>query len=165
MHIIKVIRQLDKYEHLKKSAPNDPEISSKVAQKIPLFEKAIKKLLEKRATLEFNNLDKIRSPNPKKENTIAFNSTMNEYSNFGPVRGRFTSNNESFKVNKTAQNDSAFGSLNKMFDSIKTGNASRMSDKQYLNDAKLNELVNNSGLVSEKMSELQSKFNSLLNLN
>ena len=165
MHIIKVIRQLEKYEQLKKSAPTDAQISAKIAQKIPLFEKAIKKLLEKRASINFCSLEKIRSPNPKKENTIGFNSTMNEYSNFGQTRGKFMLNNESFKTGKTVQNDSAFGSLNKMFDSIKTENVSRMTDKQFMNEAKMNELVNNSSLVSEKLAELQNKFSALVNLN
>lgn len=165
MHIIKVIHQLEKYEKLKKSAPNDLQISAKVAQKIPLFEKAIKKLLEKRASIDFCSLEKIRSPNQKKENTIGFNSTMNEYSNFVQPKGKFVLNNESFKTGKTVQNDSVFGSLNKMFDSIKTENVSRMSDKQFMNETKMKELVNNSSLVSEKLAELQNKFSALVNLN
>lgn len=165
MHIIKVIRQLEKYEELKRANPQNVQINEKLAKKIPLFEQAIKKLIEKKNAIQFNQLDKMRSPNPKKENTIAFNSTMNDYSDFGQTKGKYNFNNESFKTGKNVQNDSGFGSINKMFDSIKTDNMSKFSDKQFMAEMKLNELVNNSALVGEKLVELQMKFEALKNLN
>lgn len=165
MHIIKVIRQLDKYEALRRGSPHDAGVREKVAKKIPVFEKAIKKLLEKRATLEFQALDRLRSPNPKKENTMGFNSTMNDYSDLLAGRGKGGAANDSFKTGKNLHNDSDFASLNKMFDSVKTDTVSRLSDKQFLNELKLNELVNNSELVNEKLKELQEKYAALVDLN
>lgn len=165
MHIIKVIRQLDKYESLRKAAPNDAAVKERIAKKIPVFEKAIQKLLEKRATIDFQPLDKLRSPNPKKENTIGFNSTMNENSETTLGRGRGGVHHESLKGQRRDPNDSDFASINKMFDSVKTENVSRLSDKQFMNELKLNELVNNAALVGEKLNELQEKFAALVNLN
>lgn len=165
MHIIKVIRQLDKYESMRRAAPNDPLIKERVAKKIPVFEKAIEKLVEKKASIDFQPLDKLRSPNPKKENTLGFNSTMNDYSDATHGRGRGGPPHDSFKAGKRDPNDSDFASINKMFDSVKTEGVSRLSDKQFVSDLKLNELVNNAALVNEKLNELQEKFAALVNLN
>lgn len=164
MHIFKVIGQIDKYEKLKKHSPNDPTLKQKLAIKIPIFEKAIQKLMEKKASMNFVSLDKLRSPNPKKENTIGFNSTMNDYSDLaaGRTRGPY---HESFKMARKDANDSDFASINKMFDSVKTDTVSRMSEKQFISDLKMNELVNDATLVTEKLNELQEKFAALVNSN
>ena len=129
---------------------------------LELFEKAIKQLVEKRALITFNNLDLLRSPNPKAENTIAFNSTMNEYSEFANARKNF-GNHNSIKNGKGT--DSVFGSITKMLDSAKTDNFSRFSDKQTITELKLNEYVNSPKLFDEKLTELQNKFALLVNLN
>ena len=150
---------------LKKSAPNDPETTSRIRNKIPIFEKAIKLLNEKRKEIEFpSTFDFMKSPNPKKENTIAFNSTMNDYSDLINQKKNYTKT-DSIKNGKTNQNDSGFGSINKMLDSTKTDNFSKFSDRQVLNEMKINEYVNNPELFNQKLQELESKFQSLINLN
>ena len=72
---------------------------------------------------------------------------------------------DSIKNGKTNQNDSGFGSINKMLDSTKTDNSSKFSDRQVLNEMKINEYVNNPELFNQKLQELESKFQSLINLN
>ena len=129
---------------------------------MPIFEKAIKKLVEKRSLVSFTNIDLLRSPNPKKENTIAFNSTMNEYSELANQRKNYGNDNS---VKNGKGNDSVFGSITKMLDSAKTDNFSRFSDKQTITELKLNEYVNSPKLFDEKLTELQNKFALLVNLN
>ena len=150
---------------IKKNAPNDPETTMKIRAKIPIFEKAIKLLKEKRKDIEFpTNVEFLKSPNPKKENTIAFNSTMNDYSDLINQK-RNDLRNDSVRNNQINQNDSGFGSINKMLDSTKTDNFSKFSDRQLINEMKINEYVNNPELFNEKLKELESKFQSLINLN
>lgn len=115
--------------------------------------------------MDFAPLDKLRSPNPKKENTIAFNSTMNEYSDLVAGWARGAPQAESTRLVHNPHNDSGFASINKFFDSVKTDAKSRMSDKQFLSDLKKNELVNNAALINDKLRELQDKFAALADSN
>ena len=72
---------------------------------------------------------------------------------------------DSIKTGKMYQNDSDYGSFNKMLDSAKTDNFSRFSDKHLLNEMKLNEYVNNSNLFHDKLTELANKLDGLKTLN
>jgi hypothetical protein len=156
---------MDKCQALRDRTPKDLHIREKIAQNLPIYKKAIKNLLDRRAKIDFTPLDKLRSPNPKKENTLAFNSTMNEYSEVVLGWGRGAPQAESTRNVSNAHNDSGFASINKVFDSVKTDTQSRLSEKQFMNDMKVNELVNNAALVEEKLRELQSKFAALADSN
>lgn len=163
-HLIKLIRSIDKYTALKKDKPTDLSVHKTVTAKLAEFSKVHHRLHEIRHTLHFVPLDKLRSPNPKKENTIGFNSTMNEYSEVVLGFGRRVLPSESSRTIQTGQNDSGFGSMHKVFDSVKTDQMSRMSDKQFLSDVKKMDLVNNSSLINEKMKELDEKYAALVAL-
>ena len=165
VHIIKVIRQIEKYELLIKDDHENIEIRDKIKNKIPILEKAVKKLLEKKKTFDFTNIELLKSPDSKNEYTNAFNSTMNLYSEVA-VTNRLSLRNESIRtIGGLEQNDSCIGSLTKMLSSAKTDGLSKFTDKQSINEMKLNEYVNDSKLFEEKLAEMQNKFSSLINLN
>lgn len=156
---------MDKSQADKDRAPNDPEVRAKIAHALPKYKLAIKSVLKRRAEIDFTPLEKLRSPNPKKENTLAFNSTMNEYSEVVLGWGKGPAQAESTRNAGNPHNDSGFASINKVFDSVKTDTQSRLSERKFLNDMKVNELVNNVALVEEKLRELQDKFAALADSN
>ena len=155
-----MIRQIDKYDQLRKCAPNDQQIIKRIREKLPVYELATKKLLERRNQFQYQQLDRFRSPNPKKDLSIGFNSTKQDISEIQPYN-LYQCKPDHIKYPKAVMDMSEFGSLSKLLESLKTGENSRFSEKKMMNTLRLNDLVNNSSLVDEKLSELQKKLENL----
>ena len=158
--ILKVIRQVDKYDNLYRCSPKDGTIMVKIKDKLSVFETATRKLLGKRNQFQYQQLDRFRSPNPKKDLSIGFNSTKQDISEIHPYN-LYHGKHELSHQQKGVMDQSEIGSLSKLLESLKTGDKSRFSEKQMMNTLRLNELVNNSVLVDEKLAELQNKLDKL----
>jgi DNA mismatch repair ATPase MutS len=160
-HIFKVLKQLDKYLLQQTSNPSDNDLRKKIESKIPLFEKAIQKLKERKAMFKFQASDSSRSMNQKADFTLAYNSTMNEYSNIEET-GRENSNFEDLSYkNFIGIQDSFTKSVKTLFNSIKTDNFSRQSDQSIFNGMKQKALVNNESFIDQKLQELEEKLQTL----
>jgi len=156
-----VLKQLDKYLLQQASSPNDNDLRKKIEGKVPLFEKAILKLKERKTMFKFQTTDSTRSLNHKADFTLAYNSTMNEYSNIEET-GREHSNFEDLSYkNYIGVQDSFTKSVKTLFNSIKTDNFSKQSDQSLFQDMKQKALVNNETFIDEKLRELEEKFQTL----
>jgi hypothetical protein len=156
-----VLKQLDKYLLQHANNPKDPDLRSKIETKVPLFEKAILKLKERKVMFKFHATDSSRSAHHKADFTLAYNSTMNEYSNIEDNgRDRSQYDDLSYK-NFIGVQDSFTKSVKTLFNSIKTDNFSKQSDQSMFQDLKQKALVNNESFIDEKLLELEEKLQTL----
>lgn len=160
-NIIKVLKATDKYMLMKAKNPSDSEVRDKIAAKIPLLDKALAKLKEKRATLVFTETPTRRSSHHKGEFTLGFNSTMNEYSTVEHIN-QSTPRAEDLSFNNyIGVQDSFARSVKTLFNSIKTDTLSKQSDPNITKDMKISILVKDESFVDEKLAEIETKVNEL----
>lgn len=145
---------------MKAGNKGDPELASKIQNKIPLFEKAIAKLKEKKKTFKFASPSTDRGSTPKDEFTLGMHSTMNEYSHFTEGPNQTKIEEPSFKNYADVQ-DSFANSVKTLFDSIKTDNFSKYSDQSIFQNMNQSKLVNNEEFIGEKLKELERKLDAL----
>jgi hypothetical protein len=160
-HILQVLKSLDKYILLCNKSPDDQDLKLKVKHKIPTFEKAISKLKAKRASFRPKGTDTGRSSCQNGEFTLAFNSTMNDYSNINEGYNNTSHIEDHSYKNYMGAHDSFTKSVRTLFNSIKTDNFSKKSDHSLFQDLKQNALLNNESFIDEKFSELDGKLRTL----
>ncbi len=141
--------------------PDDEDLKLKIRQKIPTFEKAIAKLKEKRDSFKVKEMTPGRSSCPNGELTMAFNSTMNDYSNMNEGINNISNIEDNSFKNYMGMHDSFTKSVKTLFNSIKTDNFSKQSDQSIFQELKQNALVNNQSFINEKFAELDTKIQTL----
>jgi hypothetical protein len=155
---------MDKYILLRRKNPADAELRSKITTKIPLFEKAINKLKEKKSLLTFTgqNSSSNSFTNNKGEFAFAINSTtMNEYSQSHDLAPNISRIEERSFNNYPDMHDSFTKSVKTLFNSIKTDTFSKHSDQGILNELRHTSYINNESFFDQKMAELECKLHGL----
>lgn len=155
--ILKTFKLLEKYIALKKSNPDDIELRKKLTVKIPQFETAVHKLIQKKEMLKFSSQSRSFEKESEPKNfTMIMDSTMKEGKGFVKMNnsgGDNTTCNESF--NK---------SVRSLLNSMKTDNLSMKSSQQYLKELQQNTMAENEAIFDEKIEAIggllqQLKYN------
>ena len=160
--LVNALRQLEKFQTLKQSDPESAEVREQVEKKIPLFEKALVKLRERKRKLAFDpKLEGFRSPGHKGDLTFVVNSSVKEYSLCNNETFQNTRADDRSAKNAQSIQDSFANSVKTLFDSIKTDNFSKKSDKSLFRELKQSSLVNDEKLINEKLAQFEKKLESL----
>jgi len=161
MNIIKVLKAADKYVLMKVKNPKDSEVKAKITAKVPLLEKALAKLKEKRAILVFEESQTRRSSQNKGEFTLGFNSTMNEHSIIEHGTPSTPREQDISFSNYIGVHDSFAQSVKTLFNSIKTDTISKQSDQGITKDMKIGVLVKDETFADAKLAEIAAKVDEL----
>ncbi len=160
-NIMKVLKAIDKYMLLKVTSPKNSEVKEKIAMKMPLLDKALSKLKDKRATLVFTDDRGRFSSDGKGEFTKGLRSTMNEHSTIDHIILSTPSNKYNPNADCSGIQDSFTRSVKTLFNSIKTQSISTQSDAKTANDMKIRTLIKDSNFVDDKMAEIELKVTEL----